>query len=77
MDKMTISMERHFTMFSTITEFLEKCTTLDEDRVTLVAMELLEHICKDANIEMEMADEDVDFITEGLAQAIVGALLGE
>ena len=77
MRKTTITMTQHYAMFHTIAQFLEEKTSLDAFQSAEVAGDLLIKICDNANIEMVPTEDDEEFLTDRLMDALLGAIFGE
>ena len=72
---MKMTVEQHFTMFSTIAEVIRSCTNLNEEQATDFAANITNAVTEELGIEVEMTEKDEEFIMNGLLMALIGGLV--
>lgn len=72
---MKMTVEQHFTMFSTIAEVIRSCTNLNEEQTADFAANITTAITENLGIEVEMTEKDNEFIMNGLLMALIEGLM--
>lgn len=72
---MKMTMKQHFTMFSVIAETIRKSTNLDEEQATDFATRITENITHALNIDVEVSEDDEEFLITGLLSALMNELM--
>lgn len=72
---MKMTMKQHFTMFSVIVETIVKSTNLDEAQATEFATRITENITHALDIDVEVTEDDEEFLIGGLLSALMGELM--
>jgi hypothetical protein len=72
---MKMTVEQHFTMFSTIAEVIRSCTNLNEEQTADFAANITTAITENLGIEVEMTEKDNEFIVNGLLMALIEGLM--
>lgn len=72
---MKMTVEQHFTMYSTIAQVIQSCTNLNEEQTADFAATITSAVTEQLGIEVEMTEKDEEFIMNGLLMALIGGLV--